>query len=177
MRKLQKDCQLEALIEKFKKLKKEGKVKVVPGFSRYAVTDQGQIWHRFWQRFLRQSKQAGGYLFVRLTSDAGKKRTIRIHQIVMLTFVGSCPDGLLVRHLDGNPKNNSIKNLEYGTPKENQRDKLRHGTSRSHWLTEKEIVEIKAKFVPRKYTYRMLAEEYKVAASTIYRALKKPPSP
>jgi HNH endonuclease len=41
----------------------------------------------------------------------------------MLAFEGACPEGLQVRHLDGDPKNNKFENLVYGTPKENMEDR------------------------------------------------------
>ena len=40
-----------------------------------------------------------------------------VHRLVMWAFVG--PDERQVNHIDGNPKNNKLSNLEYMTPKEN----------------------------------------------------------
>lgn len=42
-------------------------------------------------------------------------------------FLGPRPDGLETRHLDGNPANNSARNLRYGTKSENAQDRVRHG--------------------------------------------------
>ena len=45
----------------------------------------------------------------RVTALQRYRRTnwqITVHQLVMLTFVGPCPEGQEVRHLDGNPFNN-----------------------------------------------------------------------
>jgi hypothetical protein len=53
----------------------------------------------------------------------------RIHRIVLETFRGNCPTGFESRHLDGNPKNNHLCNLEWATRTENQRDRIGHGTS------------------------------------------------
>lgn len=46
----------------------------------------------------------------------------------MAAFAGPCPEGLEVRHLDGDPANNRLTNLCYGTHSENVQDSLRHGT-------------------------------------------------
>lgn len=46
----------------------------------------------------------------------------------MLAFVGPCPDGMEVCHNDGNPENNRVENLRYGTRSDNMRDKRKHGT-------------------------------------------------
>ena len=46
-----------------------------------------------------------------------------------LTFIGERPTGIYcVRHLDGNPSNNTLANLSYGTYLENEHDKVEHGT-------------------------------------------------
>jgi hypothetical protein len=49
------------------------------------------------------------------------------HALVMAAFVGPRPEGMDTRHLDGNPANNRLTNLAYGTRAENMRDKRRHG--------------------------------------------------
>jgi hypothetical protein len=56
------------------------------------------------------------------------KKTYQVHRLVLLTFVGPCPEGMQCRHLDGNQRNNRLSNLKWGTIKENSRDRIRHGT-------------------------------------------------
>jgi hypothetical protein len=53
-----------------------------------------------------------------------------VHRLVLRAYVGPCPDGQEVRHLDGNPANNSVANLAYGTRSENIADMHGHGTAR-----------------------------------------------
>lgn len=61
--------------------------------------------------------------------DAEDNRCPRqVHQLVMLAFVGPCPPGMEVRHLDSNPRNNVLANLAYGTRAENARDRVLNGT-------------------------------------------------
>ena len=55
-----------------------------------------------------------------------------VHQLVLLTFVGPPPDGEEVRHLDGDPTNNALSNLQYGTRTENILDVYRQGKA---WRT------------------------------------------
>jgi len=61
-------------------------------------------------------------------SKNNQLKRIFVHRVVLLAFVGPCPDGMQVRHLDGNPNNNALVNLAYGTPSENVYDTVRHGT-------------------------------------------------
>ena len=50
-----------------------------------------------------------------------------VHQLVALTFLGPCPEGMEVLHGNGNPTDNRINNLRYGTRTENILDVLRQG--------------------------------------------------
>lgn len=64
-----------------------------------------------------------GHLHVEIS---GVTRTV--HSLVAETFLGEMPAGMEVRHLDGNPANNQIENLAYGTRSENTYDRVAHGT-------------------------------------------------
>ena len=48
-----------------------------------------------------------------------------VHQLVMLTFVGAPPDGMEVLHSNGDPTDNRLENLRYGTRTENILDVYR----------------------------------------------------
>lgn len=74
-----------------------------------------------------QRAKAGGYWIVSLCRD-GQQQTYTIHSLVMTAFVGPRPDGMEVRHLDGDSTNSALGNLAYGAPSENALDRVRHGT-------------------------------------------------
>lgn len=59
----------------------------------------------------------------------GEIKLWKVHHLVMLAFVGPLPEGLVTRHLNGNPKDNRLSNLSYGTQAENVRDSVNHGTN------------------------------------------------
>ncbi len=50
-----------------------------------------------------------------------------IHTLVLLAFVGPCPEGMECRHLDGTRTNCALANLCWGTRAENVADQRRHG--------------------------------------------------
>lgn len=50
-----------------------------------------------------------------------------VHQLVMLTFVGPAEPGMEVLHGNGNPKDNRLANLRYGTRTENILDVFHQG--------------------------------------------------
>lgn len=49
------------------------------------------------------------------------RRFVRVHQLVALAYLGPCPDGMEINHIDGNRANNTPSNLEYVTHAENVR--------------------------------------------------------
>jgi hypothetical protein len=65
-----------------------------------------------------------GYQQIKL----GRSRQTKVHILVLEAFVGPRPDGMVCRHLDGNPQNNRLSNLRWGTPEENYADRRLHGT-------------------------------------------------
>jgi hypothetical protein len=71
---------------------------------------------------------SGSYLSVKL-ARAGITKTVYVHELVLLAFVGQRPkiEGRCeIRHLDGDKTNNRLSNLKYGTTKENMADRKLH---------------------------------------------------
>lgn len=106
--------------------------RAIPGYPKYAVNERGTVVShaRGKRRRLRIYRDGRGYPVVTLYRD-GKGTMVNVHRIVLAAFVGPCPDGLEVRHLDGNRENNRLDNLAYGTHAENYADRIRHGTDNS----------------------------------------------
>jgi HNH endonuclease/NUMOD4 motif len=104
--------------------------RAIPGYPNYLVSDLGNI-----RSMPRQGSRGGvlalfpnkyGYPFVSLHSD-GVQKSRAVHQLVLAAFLGPMPEGMEIRHLDGNPANNRLGNLAYGTHAENNRDIVDHG--------------------------------------------------
>jgi hypothetical protein len=75
---------------------------------------------------LKPAKRQAGHLFVTLSVDS-ERRSISVHRIVLCAFSGDAPEGTECRHLDGDPTNNRISNLVWGTRLENMADRTRLG--------------------------------------------------
>lgn len=105
----------------------------IPGYEgRYEVSSEGRV--RSWARkdgphLRRPSTGDQRYHSVTLCRD-GRHEQRAIHTLVALVFIGPRPEGMEVRHLDGNSHNNRAANLTYGTHAENMLDQRRHGTHR-----------------------------------------------
>ncbi|MFY7922454.1 MAG: NUMOD4 motif-containing HNH endonuclease [Gemmatimonas sp.] len=113
------------------------------GFGeRYAVSNYGRV-HSFpktmkpdhrkaaWQsphRKINGKIAPCGHRRIGLRAEGNRSPTMRfIHALVMGAFVGPRPVGMQIRHLDGDPLNNRLDNLAYGTAKENSADRDLHG--------------------------------------------------
>ena len=58
-------------------------------------------------------------------SNRGTKKLFFVHRLVSTAFLGPIPKGYEVNHLDGNPENNRIDNLEYVTRSQNRKHATR----------------------------------------------------
>lgn len=80
-------------------------------------------------RVLKQAIVGDGYLKVTL-SRGPSITNARVHRLILAAFRGAQPPSVHGRHADGDPANNMLTNLSWGTPLENYRDKERLGTNR-----------------------------------------------
>lgn len=55
-----------------------------------------------------------GY-FNKLVVKDGKAHALFIHHLVAKKFIGDRPEGFVIDHIDGNPRNNHVSNLRYVT--------------------------------------------------------------
>src|SRR5690606_9752706 len=80
-------------------------------------------------RVLRQSVNTHGYVTYSLYHE-GRWRRHSGHRLVAEAFIGAEPIGKpYVLHNDGDPTNNRVENLRWGTNQENQIDSVGHGTN------------------------------------------------
>ena len=96
-----------------------------------------------------------------------------LHCMVLDAFVGPCPEGMECRHFDGDPKNNWIGNLKWGTRSENANDSIIHGTfargerSGVAILDTASVIAIRRARHESTVTYRELAAVYKVTEAAV----------
>jgi hypothetical protein len=176
----------------------------VPGFPLYEVSDFGRV--RSKRRTYRRTNPHNGAwmtvptggriingcirsrnglpmaVIVALRRD-GQTFTYRIHRLVLLAFVGSCPDGMEGCHNDGNPLNNALANLRWDTHAANIADCVAHGTKtsppvhfgESHHKTKITGADVKAiRAAPKvRGTKARLARQYGISQTTVDRILKR----
>ena len=123
---------------------------------------------------IRRRYQKGRVLALRprdttghLAFDIKHGRTFQTHRLVAATFLGPCPEGLIVLHNNGDPTDNRPENLRYGTQRENQLDVYYQG-KRMQKLSLEDVEGIRFGFYCG-YTNRELAGLYGVHPCTINR--------
>jgi hypothetical protein len=102
--------------------------RAIPGWSDYEASDQGRIRSTKGSRqhILRGSVNAG-YRVVALSQDH-RRLDRKVSVLVALAFFGPRPAGMVVRHIDGNSRDDRLSNLAYGTFSQNTLDSIAHGT-------------------------------------------------
>lgn len=155
--------------------------KGVEEYYGYEVSNMGRV--RCWNPRNRHAKpprkarilkltKSRGYPTVKLSNN-GKRETFQIHSLVLTAFIGERPENMQGRHLDGNPENNVLFNLVWGTISENQRDRIRHNTHLhgerhvNHKLTEKNVVKIKYLLKAKAKSSAKIGKLFGVSGSTI----------
>ena len=167
----------------------------IPGYPGYFITEFGVAYSlrhtsNGVARQLRQGLHHGGYPQYGLYPASGaKRRRLCAHTLVALAFLPPRPGPeYVIRHKDGNPKNNHYSNLEWGTQADNIRDKIRHGTVASgtrngaythpervqrgsdHWnskLTDDNVILIRQRLAAGE-SCAQVARELKMSKSTIH---------
>ena len=145
----------------------------IPGWEDlYSVSDAGRVMsHRRGIILAQASEYHTGYRSVCLASGP-KRVNIRIHRAVLLAFVGPLPSGKVTRHVNGDPRDNRLANLQYGTYSENSEDMAHHGSRlrgegiRNSKLKAQHVIEIRA-LVASGQPRTAIAQRFSVSRSTI----------
>jgi len=110
----------------------------VPGHEgQYDVSDLGRV-RTYYKSFGRKGRKVvyypvdflwpsvGPQGYYRIGIHVGTSVSVSLHSIIMAAFVGPRPPNTEILHRDGDPSNNELANLRYGTHEENTQDWMRH---------------------------------------------------
>lgn len=156
-------------------------MKEIKDFPNYCITDNGDIWSKkrldkmgrpIGNCWLKPKKNRNGYLEVCLYKN-NRHYWRSIHRLVLLTFVGECPENMETRHLNGIKTDNRLNNLEWNTKRINTNDTIEAGSNKgerngSSKLTNKEVLEIKKHIKLQNKPLSEIAREFNVSYLTIY---------
>ena len=153
--------------------------RAVPGSPGYEISNKGRL-----RSYLKSGAGSGfrdeprlrtpttdkdGYLRVQLRGPGGS-RNVTIHRLVAETFLADLKfEGAIVLHGDGDPQNNTVENLRWGTHAENTSDRAIHGTL-GLARTPEEILEMKRLYEMGFYQ-REIARVFKTSQCYVHEVL------
>jgi len=155
-------------------------------YPSYEFSNLGRIkifnWKGFGvERIIKPALDANGYLRTVLKDLNGVNRTIKVHRVICAAFRGEYGLQFEVNHLDFNKSNNCIDNIYWVSRKENVRHMIDNG--RFYFavgdkngfakLTEKDVIEIRAKYKPFVVTRKELTSECNVTLCCIKDVLQR----
>jgi hypothetical protein len=104
----------------------------VPSFPGYRVGTDGSVWSingrycvKKWRK-LKPWKTYNGYLQLMLYSER-KPIVFSVHRLILLSFVGPCPEGMECLHLNNDKQDNRPSNLKWGSQKQNMEQRQQEG--------------------------------------------------
>lgn len=165
--------------------------KPVPGWEdSHEVSNLGRvrslprIGNRWKGRVLKTPATPKGYAQVNLCLS-GLTEHVEVHRLVLLAFVGPCPDGMEACHFpDRDPANNRLDNLRWDTPAANSADQYTHNPNRGALcsqpgesnpfakLTASDVRAIRAEYAGGCVTQKELGDRFGVTHSAISKIIR-----
>ena len=105
-------------------------MKPIPGFPKYLADESGKIYSikkSGKPKRMKTHLHDFGYEMLNLTKD-GKHVRSYVHTLILRTFVGKCPKGMLATHGGNGISDNSLSNLSWNTQSQNMIDRWRDNT-------------------------------------------------
>lgn len=170
--------------------------KDVPGYEgRYQVSNFGNVKtltrevkeHR--RSYIRQGKilnhyhDKDGYYKVKLYNGDASFTSPSVHRLVAETFIGN-PDNLPeINHIDGDPSNNHVSNLEFCTKEHNVKHAYTTGLKKrenytgegnaSAKLTKEDVIAMREEYATGTTSYPKLAKKYNVVMGNVWSIINR----
>lgn len=156
--------------EKLYQVSNIGRVKSLPKISRRNYLQK---------EIILNANKANGYVRVTLYKN-NQSKAYSIHRLVAEAFIPNPENKRTVNHKNGIKIDNGEENLEWNTYKENVQHSYDNGFqiplcgefNGAAKLTEKQVEEIRVKYIPFKYSMSKLANEYSVGVTTIFHIIR-----
>jgi hypothetical protein len=155
--------------------------KDIPGYEAlYRINNKGDVLSLTYGKIRVARNDVYGYPRVALYKDS-KPRNFTVHRLVALAFIGECPDGQQVNHINGIRTDNRLENLEYVTPRQNTLHSYgvlgkkspigeAHGQS---VLTESDVKSIRIEYAERGASKSELGRRFNVNRKTIEKIVRR----
>lgn len=100
----------------------------------------------------------------------GIKKDFSVHRLVAKAFIDNPFNYKIINHIDSNPLNNKIENLEWCTQKHNVNHALKNGRKKVFEISKEDI---EFEYLKNKLSVYEISKKYNVSCNTISRILHK----
>ena len=148
----------------------------IPGFPSYSITKTGRVWSNHSRKWLKLGVDKQGRITTWLWRE-GRQYQQFVHRLLLQTYVGPCPVGMMSMHKDGDETNFRLDNLQWATMVQIAQARIDRGTNYMpdtrgerqgcSKLTEDQVHEIFSMYRTGRYLQRTLAELFGVTQSNI----------
>lgn len=87
-------------------------IRDIQGYENYQITDDGRVWSKITNKWLKATDNGWGYLKVNLYKN-GKMKCCRVHRLVANAFLPNPENLPQINHKDEDKTNNNVSNLEW----------------------------------------------------------------
>jgi hypothetical protein len=96
--------------------------------THYWITEDGRVWN---ERLKRDMKPHNNKRYLRIELSINKKpKKFFVHRLVAECYLANPEEKPTVNHIDGNPSNNHVTNLEWATVAENTQHAYDNGLAK-----------------------------------------------
>lgn len=156
--------------------------KSVPDFPDYEISNYGRtVSHKNGEPLLRKTYAQKGYPLIKFSKN-NKSKSFLAHRLVATCFIPNPENKLEVNHKDRNKANAFVFNLEWATKQENTDHAWANGVMESVnrgencWkakLTENQVLEIRATYIPSIMSFYKLAAKFGVTYGAIQSIVRR----
>ena len=102
-------------------------------FPNYLIYDDGRVWSKYNNIFLKPKTNRGGYKMVNLYNN-GENKSYRVNRLVAIHYIANPDNKPFVDHISGDKLDNNINNLRWMTNIENcnAHQKIRSDNTSNH---------------------------------------------
>ena len=135
----------------------------IPNFSNYFLGEDLQVYNKTTERILEGNVNNNGYVKITMINDDGDKTAHGLHYIIAICCIPK--PVLIVNHIDNNPMNNKISNLEWVTPSENRKHSFQSGNVNGNcYVQVKDNTDNTIYFF---HSYKKCADHYALHTTTV----------
>lgn len=102
---------------------------ILEDFPKYGISRDGRIFSYYVKREIKPTVWSNKVQTISLTNKNNKTQKMKVHRLVAKAYLPNPKNYPLVKHLDDNPSNNNVKNLEWGTKSSNGLDAYKTGAN------------------------------------------------